>query len=59
MPQDVSTHWNSVFDMVDFGVLYDQVIELVMDKHRLGLGDFAINEATQDEPRTDHHTRGL
>ena len=44
MPRDVSTRWNSAFDMVDFRVLYDQVIELVMDKHRLGLGDFAIDE---------------
>ena len=30
--------------MVDFRVLYDQVIKLVTDKHKLGLGDFAINE---------------
>ena len=44
MPRDVSTRWNSAFDMVDFRVLYDQVIELVTDKRRLGLGDFAINE---------------
>lgn len=29
--------------MVDFGVLYDQVIELVTDKCKLGLGDFAID----------------
>ncbi|KIM50707.1 hypothetical protein SCLCIDRAFT_144797, partial [Scleroderma citrinum Foug A] len=44
MPRDVSICWNSEFDMVDFRVLYDLVIELVMDKHRLGLGDFAIDE---------------
>ena len=44
MPRDVSTRWNSAFDMVDFRVLYDQVIELVTDKCRLGLGDFAIDE---------------
>jgi len=44
MPQDVSTRWNSAFDMVDFGILYDQVIESVMDKRRLGLADFAIDK---------------
>ena len=44
MPRDVSTCWNSAFDMVDFRVLYDQVIKLVMDKRKLGLGDFAIDE---------------
>ena len=44
MPRDVSTHWNSAFDMVDFGVLYDQVIESITDKQKLGLGQFAIDE---------------
>ena len=40
----MSTHWNSAFDMVDFGVLYDQVIESITDKWKLGLGQFAIDE---------------
>ena len=44
MPRDVSTRWNSAFDMVDFGVLYDQVIESITDKRKLGLGQFAIDE---------------
>ena len=30
--------------MVDFGVLYDQVIESITDKWKLGLGQFAIDE---------------
>ena len=44
MPPDVSTCWNSAFDMVDFGILYNQVIESVTDKRQLGLVDFTINE---------------
>ena len=48
MPRDVSTHWNSAFDMVDFGVLYNQVIESLTDKRRLGLAEFTINEHEWD-----------
>ena len=34
--------------MVDFGVLYDQVIESLMDKRRLGLAEFTIDEHEWD-----------
>ncbi|KIM62896.1 hypothetical protein SCLCIDRAFT_118637, partial [Scleroderma citrinum Foug A] len=48
MPRDVSTRWNSAFDMVDFGVSYDQVIESLTDKRRLGLAEFAIDKHEWD-----------
>ena len=48
MPQDVLTRWNSAFDMVNFGVLYNQVIESLTDKHRLGLAEFTIDEHEWD-----------
>ncbi|KIM60354.1 hypothetical protein SCLCIDRAFT_124411, partial [Scleroderma citrinum Foug A] len=48
MPQDVLTCWNSAFNMVDFGVLYDQVIESLTDKRRLGLAEFTIDEHEWD-----------
>ncbi|KIM54870.1 hypothetical protein SCLCIDRAFT_30762 [Scleroderma citrinum Foug A] len=32
MPRDVSTRWNSVFDMTDFAVSYHQVLEAMTDK---------------------------
>ena len=34
--------------MVDFGVSYNQVIESLTDKRRLGLAEFTINEHEWD-----------
>ncbi|KIM54646.1 hypothetical protein SCLCIDRAFT_136364, partial [Scleroderma citrinum Foug A] len=44
IPRDVSTHWNSAFDMLDVAVRYNQVIENIMDKRKLALGKYAIDE---------------
>ena len=44
IPRDVLTQWNSAFDMVDFAVEYDQVVDNIMDKRKLALGKYAIDE---------------
>lgn len=44
MLRDVSTHWNSAFDMLDFRVSYKQAIKTVTDKCKLGLAKFVIDE---------------
>ena len=44
IPWDVLTQWNSAFDMVDFAVEYDQVVDNIMDKRKLALGKYAIDE---------------
>ena len=45
MPRDVSTQWNSAFDMTDFAVSYHQVLEAMTDKRKLGLAGLAIGNS--------------
>ena len=39
MPHDVSTRWNSTFDMLDFAINYRKAIDAMTDKRKLGLGE--------------------
>lgn len=45
MPRDVSTQWNSAFDMTDFAVSYHQVLKAMTDKQKLGLAGLAIDDS--------------
>lgn len=38
MPRDVSTRWNSTFDMLLFAIEYRAAIDVMTDKRRMGLG---------------------
>ena len=42
--QDIATHWNSSFDMVDFVVVYRAPVNSITDKQSLGLGKYALDE---------------
>ncbi|KAG0706541.1 hypothetical protein DFH29DRAFT_762194, partial [Suillus ampliporus] len=44
MPRDVSTRWNSTFDMLDFALRYRRGIDAMTDQRKLGLGSFELNE---------------
>ena len=44
MPHDVSTRWNSTFDMSDFAVEYKVAIDTITDKHKLGLSSYALDK---------------
>ena len=43
MPRDVSTRWNSTYDMVEFIIGYRAAVDAVTDKRRLGLGIYALD----------------
>ncbi|KAG1782522.1 hypothetical protein EV702DRAFT_950460, partial [Suillus placidus] len=44
MPHDVSTHWNSTFDMLEFAINYRKAIDAMTDKHKLGLGEYEMDD---------------
>ncbi|KIK17899.1 hypothetical protein PISMIDRAFT_110451 [Pisolithus microcarpus 441] len=44
IPWDVSTRWNSTFDMVSFVVEYRTPVDALTDKHCLGLAAYALDE---------------
>ena len=46
MPRDVATWWNSTFDMLQYALEHRQAIDLVTQRHELGLQRF---ELTDDE----------
>ena len=44
MPRDVSTRWNSTFDMLEFAINYRKAIDAMTDKRKLGLGVYELDE---------------
>lgn len=44
IPRDVSTRWNSTFDMLDFALEYRKAIDAITDTRKLGLGAYELNE---------------
>ncbi|KAG2112271.1 uncharacterized protein F5147DRAFT_527450, partial [Suillus discolor] len=44
MPRDVSTRWNSTFDMLNFALQYRNAIDVIVDKRKLGLGEYALED---------------
>jgi hypothetical protein len=44
MPRDVSTRWNSTFDMLEFAINYRKVIDVMTDKRKLGLGVYELDD---------------
>ncbi|KAG1769434.1 hypothetical protein EV702DRAFT_950966, partial [Suillus placidus] len=43
MPRDVSTRWNSTFDMLEFAINYCKVIDAMTNKRKLGLGVYELD----------------
>jgi len=44
MPRDVSTRWNSTFDMLDFALSHRTAIDAMTDKRKLGLEECELDE---------------
>ncbi|KAG2112248.1 uncharacterized protein F5147DRAFT_528837, partial [Suillus discolor] len=44
MPRDVSTRWNSTFDMLNFALEYRNAIDVIVDKQKLGLGEYVLED---------------
>ncbi|KAG0702689.1 hypothetical protein DFH29DRAFT_804597, partial [Suillus ampliporus] len=42
MPHNVSTHWNSTYDILNFSLNHQKAIDAMMDKRRLGLGKYEL-----------------
>lgn len=42
MPRDVSTRWNSTYDMLNFALEYRKGIDAITDKRKLGLGEYEL-----------------
>ena len=43
MPRDVHTRWNSTYDMIEFALVYRQVIDKLTSERGLGLRDFEMD----------------
>ena len=46
LPCDVSIHWNSTFDMLECMLKYQEEIDVITDKHKLGLSNYICIEWT-------------
>lgn len=44
MPRDVSTRWNSTYDMLDFAIQYRHAVDVMTDKRKLGLGAYELSD---------------
>ena len=44
MPRDMSTCWNSTFNMLDFAINYRKAIDAMTDKRKLGLGEYELDD---------------
>ena len=48
MPRDVSTRWNSTFDMLDFAILYREAIDAMTANRLLKLRQFELDNEKWD-----------
>ena len=48
MPRDVSTRWNSTFDMLDFAILYREAIDAMTANRLLKLRQFELDNEEWD-----------
>lgn len=44
MPRDVSTRWNSTFDMLDFALLYCRAIDNITEDRKMDLRKYELSE---------------
>ena len=44
LPRDVSTRWNSTFDMLDFALEYREAIDDVTSSKTVGLCQYELND---------------
>ena len=52
MPRDVTTRWNSTFDMLDFAISYCSALDTVTADHDMKLRQFELSE--EDWEMTAH-----
>lgn len=45
MPRDVSTRWNSTYQMLEFSLKYQTVIDMLMSKRALDLRKYEVDKA--------------
>jgi hypothetical protein len=45
MPRDITTQWNSTFDMLDFAITHRKALDLMTEDRANGLQDFELNDA--------------
>ena len=48
MPRDVSTRWNSTYEMLKFAYLYREAIDKVTGEHAMKLRDYELLESEWD-----------
>jgi hypothetical protein len=48
MPRDVSTRWNSTYDMLRFAYKYREAIDRITGERSLKLRDYEVSEAEWD-----------
>ena len=44
MPRDVTTRWNSTYDMLEFAVKYREALELITGNQRMKLRQYELTE---------------
>jgi hypothetical protein len=44
MPRDVSTRWNSTFDMLNFAVSYRKALDAITGDRKMDLRNFELSE---------------
>lgn len=44
IPRDVTTHWNSTFDMLDFCLTYAKAIRRITEDSTLGLRQYELSD---------------
>jgi hypothetical protein len=48
MPRDVSTRWNSTFDMLDFAISYRAALDTITSDRDMKLRQFELSEEDWD-----------
>lgn len=44
MPRDVATRWNSTLDLLEYALEHRKAIDLVTQRHELGLRDLELTD---------------
>ena len=44
MPRDVTTRWNSTYDMLEFAIEYREALELITGNQRMKLRQYELTE---------------
>jgi hypothetical protein len=56
MPRDVTTRWNSTYDMLEFAIEYREALDAITGNQRMKLRQF---ELTEDDWKIATHLRDV